>query len=84
MAETRSTGKAAGAGDGGAEPAGPCPVALCPIGAALSAAQQVRPEVIEHLLIAGRELMLVAKAVLDARLADAEEPAPTLERIEIG
>jgi hypothetical protein len=63
---------------------GVCPVAFCPIGAALSATQMLKPDVVEHLLVAGRELMLAARAVIDQRLADAPEPASRLERIEIG
>lgn len=79
-ADDEATGSEAHAGHGD----GVCPVAFCPIGAALSAAQQVRPDTVEHLLLAGRELMLAAKAVLDARLEDMPESNSTLERVEIG
>jgi hypothetical protein len=63
-----------------------CDVAFCPIGLALSAVQPLKPDVVEHLLLAGREFFLAAKAVLDARaddLAD-EGVAPTFEKIDIG
>ena len=60
-----------------------CPVAFCPVGMALAVAEQVRPEVLEHLLAAGRELLLAAKAVVDNR-AEATAPSGSLERIEIG
>jgi hypothetical protein len=33
-----------------------------------------RPELTEHLLVAGRELLLALKVLIDARLGD--EPAP--------
>jgi hypothetical protein len=63
-----------------------CDVAFCPIGLALSAVQPLKPDVVEHLLVAGRELLLAAKAVIDARVAEDPDggPAPTLERIDIG
>ena len=51
--------------------AGACPVALCPVSMAMTAAGSVSPEVVEHLLAAGRELLLAAKAVVDARAAAA-------------
>lgn len=63
-----------------------CDVAFCPIGLALSAVQPLRPDVVEHLLLAGRELLLAARAVIDARVGETDEggAAPTLERIDIG
>lgn len=69
------------------EPAGHiCTVAFCPIGLALSAVEPLKPDVVEHLLVAGRELLLAAKAVLDAR-ADGfawDGGSSTLEKIDIG
>jgi hypothetical protein len=63
-----------------------CDVAFCPIGLALSAVQPLKPDVVEHLLVAGREFLLAAKAVIDARVAEDPDggPAPTMERIDIG
>jgi len=66
-----------------------CPVAFCPIGMALTSVQQIAPDVLDHLLAAGREFLLAAKAVVDARAADfdggeRQERQDTLERIEIG
>jgi hypothetical protein len=62
-----------------------CDVAFCPIGLALSAVQPMKPDVIEHLLVAGRELFLAAKAVMDARADDLSKGGPsTLEKIDIG
>jgi len=63
-----------------------CNVAFCPIGLALSAVQPMKPDVIEHLLLAGREFFLAAKAVLDARADDlSKDGAPTtFEKIDIG
>jgi hypothetical protein len=48
----------------------------------LTATQQVRPEVIEHLLAAGREFLLAGRAVLDAR-AEGFARTSNLEHIEI-
>lgn len=63
-----------------------CDVAFCPIGLALSAVQPIKPEVIEHLLVAGREFFLAAKAVIDARADDlSKDGGPTaFEKIDIG
>jgi len=87
--------KSEAAGDTGGEPARKevasdgghvCNVAFCPIGLALSAVQPMKPDVIEHLLLAGREFFLAAKAVLDARADELKDDgvAPTLEKIDIG
>ena len=59
-----------------------CPVGFCPIGFALTAADQVRPDVVEHLLAAGREMLLAMKAFVDAR-ADGLGRTSPLEKIEI-
>lgn len=63
-----------------------CSVAFCPIGLALTAVQPMKPDVVEHLLVAGRELFLAVKAVLDVRAEDlAKGGGPTtFERIDIG
>jgi hypothetical protein len=75
------------AGDGRASDAGHvCNVAFCPIGLALSAVQPMKPDVIEHLLVAGREFFLAAKAVIDARADDLSKDSgtSTFEKIDIG
>ena len=85
MAEQRSRRTAEHEGDEPEAPTGRasvCPVALCPVGLALTVADQVRPEVVEHLLAAGRELLLAIKAVVDARAEGVERESP-LERITI-
>ena len=63
-----------------------CNVAFCPIGLALSAVQPMKPDVIEHLLLAGREFFLAAKAVMDARADDlsGDGGSSALEKIDIG
>ena len=58
-----------------------CPVAFCPIAMALSTASQLRPDAVEHLLAAGRELMLAAKSALDAA---GDRGGSSLQRIRIG
>jgi hypothetical protein len=59
-----------------------CPVALCPVGMFLTVGGDVRPEAVEHLMRAGRELMMAVKAMIDARVADVGEPA-ALHRIDV-
>lgn len=77
---------------GGADtaPSGPsaapmCSVAFCPICTMVTALGEARPELVEHLLLAGREMLLAARAVIDARLEsmDREEKGTRLERISI-
>jgi hypothetical protein len=60
-------------------------VAFCPIALTLSAVEPLKPDVVEHLLVAGREFFLAAKAVLDARAEDLrrDEGSPRLEKIDI-
>jgi len=59
-----------------------CPVAFCPIGLALSSMDRSGPDALEHMLAAGREVLLAAKAVLDARTSDVAK-SPDLEKIEV-
>jgi hypothetical protein len=50
----------------------------------VTAMGDVRPELMEHLLLAGREMLLAVRALIDARLeGSAEKPATRLERIRI-
>jgi hypothetical protein len=64
-----------------------CTVAFCPICMAVTTAQTVAPDAVEHLLNAAREFLLAARAVVDARADDlaGEQGAKkkNLERIEI-
>ncbi|HYU57058.1 MAG TPA: hypothetical protein VEO00_03275 [Actinomycetota bacterium] len=59
-----------------------CDVALCPVSLILTATGSVQPEAMEHLLAAGRELMLAVKAVIDARAEGWTRTSP-LEKIVI-
>lgn len=62
-----------------------CTVSFCPICLAVTAMQPLRPEVVEHLLLAGRELLIAARAVLDARAADPDGSSGSVfEKIDIG
>jgi hypothetical protein len=63
-----------------------CDVAFCPIGLALTAVQPLKPDVVEHLLVAGREFFLAAKALLEVRADDlVKDGGPsTFEKIDIG
>jgi hypothetical protein len=63
-----------------------CNVAFCPIGLALTAVQPLKPDVVEHLLVAGREFFLAAKALLEVRADDLARDggSSTFEKIDIG
>lgn len=65
-----------------AEEAPVCPVAICPVGLLLTASGQARPEVVEHLMNAGREFVLALTALLAARVGEVEAPA-RLEKIDV-
>lgn len=80
-ATTAQKGATRGRKAAGASPAA-CPVALCPICMGVTALGEVRPELVEHLLVAGREVMLAMRAIIDARLAETEAPAK-LQRLTI-
>ena len=95
MGETarKRAARPAGEPDAGAthEDAPACPVAWCPVCMAVTAVQPLHPEVMEHLLKAGTELLMAVRAVLDVRadgLAGGAEPEGTkatrLEKIELG
>jgi len=49
---------------------------------ALTFAEAARPEVVQHLMAAGQELLLAVKAMIDAR-AEAVSEAPGFEHIRI-
>jgi hypothetical protein len=59
-----------------------CPVAFCPICLTVTALGEVRPELVGHLLAAGREMLSAMRAVIDARLEETEPPAK-LQRLVI-
>ncbi len=59
-----------------------CSVALCPICMVVTAVGQARPDLVQHLLMASREVLLALRSVIDARLEGT--PAPSkLERIKV-
>jgi hypothetical protein len=62
-----------------------CTVGLCPICTLVTAFGDARPELAEHLLLAGREVLLAMKVLIDARLQSEDSPvsAGGLERISI-
>jgi hypothetical protein len=66
-----------------------CPVAWCPLCLAVSVAQPLQPEALEHLLKAGAELLLAVRAVVDTRARevtgdDASPGSTRLEKIDLG
>ena len=89
MAETakrKRPGEAAPPGsESHAEGGQVCTVGFCPICLAVTAVQPLKPEAVEHLLNAGRELLLAMTAVMGARADETggKEKAPTLTRIDI-
>jgi hypothetical protein len=76
----RAAPRPAPAQEEGAAPA--CTVAFCPLCAAVTALGEARPEVAEHLLRAGRELLLALRALVDARL-EGSRSGPRLERVPV-
>ena len=60
-----------------------CSVAFCPICTAVTAFGQARPDLLEHFLVAGREMLLALRALIDARLEGADEAPTRLERLTI-
>ncbi len=59
-----------------------CPVGFCPVGMFLTVADRARPEAVQHLLAAGRELILAMTAVLDTRGEDVARSS-RIEKIEL-
>ena len=59
-----------------------CSVALCPICLVVTAVGEARPDLIQHLLVASREVLLAVRSVIDARLEGTPEPSK-LERITV-
>jgi hypothetical protein len=64
-------------------PAPVCSVAFCPICTAVTVLGEARPELVVHLLGAGREVLLAIRAAIDARL-EGQPPPTRMERIAIG
>jgi hypothetical protein len=60
-------------------------VGFCPICLLVTAAGTASPELAEHLVVAGRELLLALRALIDARLeATGPETRPNgLQRIPV-
>jgi hypothetical protein len=54
----------------------------CPVGLAFFALREIRPEVMEHLMKAGMEIILAVKAFIDAAEERMDRRSP-LERIII-
>jgi hypothetical protein len=53
---------------------------FCPFCAGLAALREARPEAVEHLVKAGAELLLAARALLDGAAEPAGAPAPGRRR----
>ncbi len=69
--------------DGSTETQAPiCSVALCPICMVVTAVGEARPDLVQHLLVASREVLLAVRSVIDARLEGTAKPSK-LERITV-
>jgi hypothetical protein len=61
--------------------AGPAPEChFCPLSACPPALREARPDAVEHLVKAGAELLLAAKALLDGATEPTATPAPGRRR----
>jgi hypothetical protein len=69
--------------DGASETPQPiCSVALCPICLVVTAVGEARPDLVQHLLGASREVLLAVRSLIDARLEGTTKPSK-LERIRV-
>lgn len=59
-----------------------CSVGLCPICMVVTAVGEARPDLVQHLLLASREVLLAVRSIIDTRLEGSAEPS-RLERITI-
>ncbi|MDP8956918.1 MAG: hypothetical protein M3N24_08175 [Actinomycetota bacterium] len=59
-----------------------CSVALCPICMVVTAVGDARPDLVQHLLLASREVLLAVRSIIDARLEGTTKPSK-LERITV-
>jgi hypothetical protein len=60
-----------------------CGITFCPICTFVTAVGEVRPDLVEHLVLATREVLLAARALIDARL-EGMAPPSKMERLTIG
>ena len=60
-----------------------CSIAFCPICTFVTAVGDVRPDLVEHLVLASREVLLAVRSLIDARLEGMPNPSPKLERLTI-
>jgi hypothetical protein len=71
-------------GEAGGENTQPplCSIAFCPICTVVTALGEARPELVEHLVMASREVLLAVRGLIDARL-EGMTPPTKLERLTI-
>jgi hypothetical protein len=60
-----------------------CSVAFCPICTVVTALGEARPDLLQHFLVAGREMLLALQALIDARLEGSAGGPTKLERLTI-
>jgi hypothetical protein len=66
------------------EPSGPiCQVAMCPICTTVMLLGDIQPELMGHLLAAGREMLLAMRTIIDLRLQEPPAPPKTIQRLHI-
>jgi hypothetical protein len=67
-----------------AQPSGPlCQVAMCPICTTVMLLGDIQPELMGHLLAAGREMLLAMRTIIDLRLQEPPDPPKTIQRLHI-
>jgi hypothetical protein len=60
-----------------------CTVSFCPICTLVTVAGELRPEFVEHVLAASREVLLAIRAVIDQRIEGLDQHPAKLERLSI-
>ena len=61
-----------------------CSFTFCPICTALTLVAEARPELLDHVLVAGREALLALRALIDSRVEGApSRQSSKLERLTI-
>jgi len=56
---------------------------MCPICTTVMLLGDIQPELMGHLLAAGREMLLAMRTIIDLRLQEPPDPPKTIQRLHI-